>query len=272
MSGGPVVSRPCAPVTPVRRGRLLSSAVVAQGDRTMRPSRALPPLLMLALAACGPAPDPAAAAKDKARADAAAAEAMAAELETQLGNENWTLARAHCDVLAFRFPGSAVVKRYAVRCADAKSRADAQAETARLQGLWSYQTSAVGKGEQRNASIYSKDDIDIDTGAGSSHVRLIFRDHPEWGRSSYLVLDNGDFDCYGGCRLEVRIDGKPRTMAGTRPKTDEAIAMFIEDERGLWRAIRKARTLAIDVPLKGAKTQPVEFEVGGLDASRMPGW
>jgi hypothetical protein len=236
----------------------------------MRMFRAVLSLVPLVVAACGPAPDPAAAAKDKARADAAAAEAMAGELETQLGNENWTLARAHCDVLAYRFPDSAVVKRYAARCADAKSRADAQAEAARLQGLWSYQTAPAGKGTQLNASIYSKDDID--TGAGSSHVRLIFRDHPEWGRSSYLVLDNGDFDCYGGCRLKVRIDGKPRTMAGTRPKTDEAIAMFIEDERGLWRAIRKAKTLTIDVPLKGARTQPVEFEVGGLDASRMPGW
>jgi hypothetical protein len=226
--------------------------------------------LTLALAACGPAPDPQAETKAKAAQDAAAADALAAELDTQLANANWTLARAQCDVLAYRYPKSPLVQRYATRCADAKAKAGAQAESARLQGLWSYQTSPVGKGKQLNASIYAKDDID--TGAGRSQVRLIFRDHPEWGRSSYLVLDNGDFDCYGGCTLKMRVDGKPRTMAGSRPKTDEAIAMFIEDERGLWRTIRKAKTLSIDLPLKGAKTRTVEFEVGGLDASRMPGW
>jgi len=236
----------------------------------MRRSFACAALLMFGLAACGPAPDPQAEAKAKAAQDAAAATALAGELETQLANRNWTLARSQCDVLAYRYPASPLVPRFAERCAEAKAQASQQAETARLQGLWSYQADPVGKGKQLSTSIYAKDDID--TGAGRSQVRLIFRDHPEWGRSSYLVIDSGDFDCYGGCTLKLRVDGKPRTMAGSRPKTDEAIAMFIEDERGLWRTVRKAKTLTIDIPLKGAKTQPAEFEVGGLDAARMPGW
>ena len=240
----------------------------------MRLSRLLPPTLLVALAACGPRPDPQAAAQAaaqaKAQQDAAAAEDMARQAEAAIASENWTLARAHCDVLGFRHPDSDALKRLATRCTDAKSRADAQAKQARLQGLWSYQTQPVGKGRQLNASIYSKDAID--TGAGRSHVRLIFRDHPEWGRSSYLVLDNGDFDCYGGCRLKLDVDGKPRTMAGSRPKTDEAIAMFIEDERGLWRITRGAQTITIRVPLKGAPAQDAVFEVGGLDPDRMPGW
>lgn len=236
----------------------------------MRPSRACLALLIPMLAACGPAPDPAAEARAKAQQDAAAAEENARQVEAALASENWTLARAQCDVLAFRHPQSEAVKRLQSRCADAKARADAAGEQARLQGLWAYQSQDVGKGKQFNASIYSKDAID--TGAGRSHVRLVFRDHPAWGRSSYLVLDNGDFDCYGGCTLKMTVDGKPRTMAGRRPKTDEAIAMFIEDERGLWRTVKKARTLTITIPLKGAPPQSAVFEVGGLDPSRMPGW
>jgi hypothetical protein len=235
----------------------------------MRMSRAIP-LLMLALAACGPAPDPNAEAKQKAQQDAAAAEQMAHELEAQLGSQNWTLARAQCDVLAYRYPKSPAVQRLATQCAEAKAKADEQGEAARLQGLWSYQTSPVGKGKQLNASIYAKDDID--TGAGRSHVRLIFRDHPSWGRSSYLVLDNGDFNCYGGCTLKMKVDGKPRSMAGSRPKTDEAIAMFVEDERALWRTVTHAKAVEITIPLKGTTPQTAVFEVGGLDASQMPGW
>lgn len=236
----------------------------------MRPARLPAVCLALALAACGPAPDPNAAAQAKAQQDAAAAAELAGQLDAQIAASNWTLARAHCDVLLNRYPQSAAAKAAAARCADARTHADAQAEAARLSGLWTYQSEPVGRKQQISASIYSKDDID--TGAGTSRVRLIFRDHPEWGRSSYLVLDNGDFDCYGGCSLKLTVDGKARTLAGSRPKTDEAIAMFVEDERTLWRTVKNAKSLTIRIPLKGARAQDAVFEVGGLDASRMPGW
>lgn len=236
----------------------------------MRLSRLPPAALVLLLAACGPPPDPNAAADAKAKQELAAAEESGRQIDAAIASGNWTLARAQCDVLGFRHPKSAVTERLKARCGEAKSRADAAGESARLQGLWSYQTQAVGKRKQFNASIFSKDPID--TGAGRSNVRLIFRDHPEWGRSSYLVIDSGDFDCYGGCRLKMSVDGKPRTMAGSRPKTDEAIAMFVEDERALWRVVRDAKALVITVPLKGASPQKAEFEVGGLDPSRMQGW
>jgi hypothetical protein len=61
-------------------------------------------------------------------------------------------------------------------------------------------------------------------------------------------------------------------MAGTRPKTDEAIAMFIEDERGLWRLTRNAKRLSIEFPVKPSGTRTAVFEVGGLDRMQMPGW
>ncbi|AXK73454.1 hypothetical protein DWG18_14985 [Lysobacter sp. TY2-98] len=234
--------------------------------------RVFPPVVVLLLAGCGGAtsPDPNAAAKLKAQQDAAASADLGRQLDSQLSAQNWTLARATCDVLAFRFPQSDEAKHFATQCADAKSKAGEQAESARLKGLWTYQTTPVGKGKQLNASVYSKNAID--TGAAQTHVRLIFRDHPSWGRSSYLVLENGDFDCYSGCTLKMKVDGKPRTMAGSRPKTDEAIAMFIKDQRALWRTVRSAKTIEITVPLKGAAPQTAVFEVGGLDPSSMPGW
>ena len=127
-------------------------------------------------------------------------------------------------------------------------------------------------GNQLSAAIYSKERIDSD-GHGRHPVRLIFRDHPAWGRSSYLVLEAGDFACYGGCRVKVAIDdGKPRSMAASRPKTDEAIAMFIEDERALWRLARGAKTLAIEFPVKAGGTRTAVFETGGVDAAKLPGW
>lgn len=229
----------------------------------------LAPVLALLLTACAPAPDPAADAAARAAERGRAAEELARQFDQQFAAGNWPLARAHGDVLLAQYPDTPAARRIAAQHAEARQKADAAQEDKRLAALWSYQSQPVGKGEQLSASIHARQPID--TGGGRSRPQLIFRDHPEWGRSSYLVLENGDFDCYGGCRVRVRLDGRERAMAASRPKTDEAIAMFIEDERALWRAVRGAKTLAIDVPTKGGTHEAV-FEVGGLDPARMPGW
>jgi hypothetical protein len=154
----------------------------------------------------------------------------------------------------------------------ARAEADAALEARRLAALWGYYDVPVGQGHQRSAAIYSRDDVDTD-GQGARRVRLVFRDHPSWGKSSYLVLETGDFNCYGGCTVAVTVDdAKPTRMAAHRPKTDEAIAMFINDARALWRMTRGAKLLAIDFPAKGVGTRTAVFEVAGLDRSRLPGW
>ena len=141
-----------------------------------------------------------------------------------------------------------------------------------MAALWAYQTEAVQGGEQVSAAIYAKKNVDTD-GSGAKQVRLIFRDHPEWGRSSYLTLQAGDFDCYGGCKVKVGVDdAAPKPMAASRPKTDEAIAMFIEDERALWRLAGTAKVLTIEFPVKAGGTRSAVFEVGGLDRSQLPKW
>ena len=87
------------------------------------------------------------------------------------------------------------------------------------------------------------------------------------------MLEGGDFDCYGGCKVKVAFDdAAAKPMSAWRPKTDEAIAMFIEDYRGLWKQMRKAQLLEIEFPVKAGGTRTAVFEVGGLDGSQMPGW
>ena len=89
-------------------------------------------------------------------------------------------------------------------------------------------------GDQLSAAIYSKEPVDV--GGGTAHpVRLIFRDHPEWGRSSYLVLENGDFDCYGGCKVKVTLDD-------ARAEGDGGLAP--EDRRGD-RDVHRGRARAV---------------------------
>lgn len=224
----------------------------------------------LALAACGPREDPQAAAAAQARAEAQAAEEMARAFEAEYAKGNWQLARAHGDILFSKHPGSAAAARIEAPYREAKGKAERAREEQRLAALWTYQTQPLPRGQQVTASLYAKERVDVD-GSGPRPVQLIFRDHPEWGRSSYLVLEAGDFDCYGGCKVKVSVDGAaPKRMDASRPRTDQAIAMFVEDERALWWLAKAAQTVAIEFPVEAGGTRTAVFEVGGLDPARMP--
>ncbi|MFC0676644.1 hypothetical protein ACFFGH_02095 [Lysobacter korlensis] len=227
----------------------------------------------LALAACSPAEDPAAQAAAQAAASEQAAEEAAKQFEAEFAKQNWGLARAHGDVLMAKYADTKAAARIKPQYEEAKANADAEREKRRLTGLWTYQTEAVPGGKQLSAAIYAKEPVDTG-GSGAQPVRLIFRDHPEWGDSSYLTLEGGDFNCYGGCRVKVTLDeGKPRSMAASRPDTDEAIAMFIEDEKALWKMAQQAeKTLAVEFPVKAGGTRTAVFEVGELQPDKLPGW
>jgi len=231
-------------------------------------------VLMLAgaLAACQPAADPKADAAAQAAAQEQAAEEMATSFETEYGKQNWELARAHGDVLAAKYPASAAFGRIEARYNEVRDKAAQAREERRVAALWTYQTQPLKKGEQVSASIYAKDHVDTD-GSGARPVQLIFRDHPDWGRSSYLVLEKGDFDCYGGCKVKLKVDdAAPKPVDASRPKTDQAIAMFIEDEKMLWKTVKGAKVIAIEFPVKAGGTRTAVFEVGGLDPSKLPKW
>ena len=204
-------------------------------------------------------------------ADEKAAREYADGFDAAVAAENWTLAKAQGDVLFARFPDTQQAARIRPHYDDAKAKADALREAARVAALWSYQAENVKGGQQLSAAIYSQEPVDTD-GGGAHPVRLIFRDHPDWGRSAYLVLEAGDFDCYGGCRLKVTADGKTHALPGSRPRTDEAIAMFIDDHKALWKLAKASKQLSIEFPTKGVGRKTVDFEVGGLDPARLPKW
>ena len=236
---------------------------------------ALLAVAIAALAATGcqdPAEQARAQAAAQAQADESAASQAAADFDAAIAAGNWQLAKAQGDVLLARFPDTAAAARIRPQHEQARAKADALREEARVAALWSYASEPVNGGQQLSAAIYSRDGVDSD-GSGEHPVRLIFRDHPDWGRSSYLVMEAGDFDCYGACRVAVTVDdAEPGRMAANRPDTDEAIAMFIDDERALWRMVDGARLLTVEYPVKAGGRRTAVFEVGGLDRGKLPAW
>lgn len=234
---------------------------------------------MLALAACT---DPeaerqkqeAAAAQEHARREVDAA-AVGKQYDGAVAAADWEKARIFGVALFDQYPDSDTARRIEPGFAEVKEKAEAARELRRMQALWSYNQVTVGnKGVQRSAMIQGKERVDVD-GSGAKTVQLVFRDHPEWKRHAYLVLQAGDFAkaCYRACQVKVGLDGAaPRAMAAHRPDTDEAIAMFIDDNRGLWRQARKAKAIEIEFPVQAGGTRSVVFETGGLDGGQMPGW
>jgi hypothetical protein len=226
---------------------------------------------LLVPTACKRADPQAAIATQQAASEQAAGDAARA-FDAAVAQQNWALAKAQGEVLLAQYPDTAAAQRVRPQLEAVKAKSEGAREQSRTAALWSYNAEPVKGGTQLSASIYARDDVNVD-GSGAKPVRLIFRDHPSWGKSSYLVLQAGDSNCYAGCKVKVTVDDAvPKAMAASRPKTDEAIAMFIEDERALWRLAGNAKVITVEFPVKPAGTRTAVFEVGGLDRARLPAW
>jgi hypothetical protein len=229
----------------------------------------------LAVSACGDREAERAAA---AAAQAAAVEQQAAELakkyDSAVASSDWDMARIHGVALLDQYPQSEAAARIGPGLDDVKGKAEAAREQRRMEALWDYSQVGTDGGTQRSAALLSKEPVDVD-GSGAKPVQLVFRDHPTWKRSSYLVLQASDFAraCYSRCQVSVVADGAaPRRMSANRPDTDEATAMFIDDEKALWRLARKTKVLEIEFTVRDGDMHKAVFETGGLDGSQMPGW
>lgn len=201
-----------------------------------------------------------------------AATELARRYDRAVTERNWDMARSFGADLLQSYPGTEAATRIEPGYAEIKAKGDEAREQRRLQALWQYNQTGVPGGTQRSAMIDAKERVDVD-GSGAKRVQLVFRDHPKWKRHAYLVLQAGDFDCYRGCKVQVTVDGgKPKALPAHRPDTDEAIAMFIDDDKALWKLAGQAKSLAISFPVKAGGTRTAVFETAGVDAVQMPGW
>ncbi|MBS0584156.1 MAG: hypothetical protein JSS42_13745 [Proteobacteria bacterium] len=238
----------------------------------------------LALAACSSGSNPpgaaapaAAPAQDAAAAARANAEAQAGkglklyeqmrtsgslDIAAQVGTETVT-----------KYPDSAAAAKIKETLAEVTAKAKEDSEKRRLAGLWAYTVTSVKGGTQYAGSIENNPPLAPLglTGKDAKHVHLILRQHPEWGQTVYLILDNEKFNCKSGCKtLPVSFDGEPaRPWKATIPPTGEP-ALFIDDDKAFIARVLKTKKVAIDVVLVGEGKKTLQFETGGLDMSHLP--
>jgi hypothetical protein len=221
----------------------------------------------LALGACSKSPppvDPAVAAKAVAEASAAKEMVLYDQMRTR---GSWDLATTLGNEVLARYPGTQAAVTVQKTLDAVRAKSAEQAETRRLARLWIYTAVPEAGGTQYAAAIVSKQPL----AHAGARIRLVLRQHPKWGQSVYLLLDGATFDCRKGCAtLAMSFDGKPaQRMRATIPPTGEP-ALFIDDDKGFIAKLEKAKTVAIDVTIRGEGDKAVEFEIGGFDAAKLP--
>ncbi|UXI69066.1 hypothetical protein [Tahibacter amnicola] len=226
---------------------------------------------VLTLAACSDGGKPAAAPPGAAQLQAQQLAVQAAEklkmYEQLRTTERYDLAEGIGSDIVKRFPGTPAADEVQKTLPALKERAAALAESRRIARLWTYNQVKEGKGTQYTAYVFAQGSPEQE---GPDRVRLVLRQHPEWGQSVYLLRDEGGFTCGRDCSVSVRFDDQPaERMPATIPPTGEP-AMFIDRDVAFIAKASKARHVFIDCEWKGKGKRTLDFEVAGLDLAKLP--
>jgi hypothetical protein len=223
--------------------------------------------LSLLLAACAAGEEQGA---ELAPAEAAKAAALLQGYEAARTAGNPEAAEAAADQLRERYPDSEQARKLEPTLDAVRTAAESVRETRRLRGLWDYQANAVGSGTQRSASIFSRtEDMGEDQPASIPDAQLVLRDHPDWGRSAYLLLAQSKFSCGKPCTLQLAFDdAEAQTWRGKQADSGKGPALFIEDEARFVTALRAAKQLRVLLPKGSGSIGSLVFEVGGFSPER----
>jgi hypothetical protein len=209
----------------------------------------------------------------EARLDAAGqarADALYAQYEAARAAGNPEAAEKAADALRDKFEGSDAAAKLAPTLDAVRADAEKAREARRLQGLWDYQANAVEGGTQRSASLFSRTvDAGEDAPAPIPDAQLVLRDHPSWGRSAYLLLQQKKFDCGKPCAMRIAFDAAPASeWKGKQADSGKGPALFIEDHAGFEKALEGAQQVRIELPKGSGRIPALVFEVGGYAPER----
>lgn len=227
-------------------------------------------LLCFLLAACNGGGEEGEGSVELGAADQAKAAQMLQEYNAARDAGNPQAAEAAADKLREKYRDSVAAHGLDPTLDAVRKAAEAQREAARLLKLWDYQDNTVGKGVQHSATIFSKvPDLGEDAPAAAPDAQLVLRDHPDWGRSVYLLLAQTRFDCGKPCRLQLSFDDAPlETWPGKQADSGHGPALFIEDEPRFMKALPDAKRLKVVLPKNSGSLNALTFEVAGFDPGR----
>lgn len=246
------------------------------------------------LAGCGPrAPSAAELAQ---RQQARVAQELGAQYDAARAREDFALAQILGKLVLAQHPASPEAQRMRPEFADVEQRAQAQRERKRQADLWTYHAvpMADGKGTVYTGFLWAQ----VEPGSPLPAVRLVLRNHPEWGLSAYLLSESGaaakphstqpnppppaaiashgagkadsPYRCESpACSINLSFDdGAAQTFTAYEPDQAGTGALFIEEYPRLLDALADSRWMQIDLPVADG-LRPLRFDVGGFEPARL---
>lgn len=227
---------------------------------------------------------------------------MAVQYDAAVVREDFALAQILGNIVLTQYPDSAAAQRIRPLYPQIIARAGQQRERKRQADLWTYHAVANkgGPGTVRTGFIWASDVPD----SREPSIRLVLRNHPEWGLSAYLLMDRArrpgaarepgaaaavaapspppaasdaagalpqsPYDCPDpACPITIRFDDGPaQTFTAYEPDERGTGALFIEDYALLTAAIAAAQWMVIATPTP-AGIRELRFEVAAYDAQRL---
>lgn len=250
--------------------RAATSPVLAPLPRRLLQATALA-LLSLALSACGEREASQPTPQQQAEGEAEEGARLYAQLR-ELGRlEQAELAGRN---VLEKYPESAAAAEVRKTYDALRSEVETQRESRRLAELWVYHAMPEEAGTVRTATIHrSGDDTSTGVADDAQGLRLVLRQHPEWGQAVYLLVSNGDFDCAeAGCTVQVAFDqDEASEWKASVSREGPLPALFIEDDDAFIEALQQADWVQIEAPLAAAASRPLRFEVAGFDRAHWLG-
>ena len=173
-----------------------------------------------------------------------------------------------------KYPDSAAAAEVRKTYDALRAEVETQRESRRLAELWVYHAMPEEAGTVRTATIHrSGDDTSTGVAEDAEGLRLVLRQHPEWGQAVYLLVSNGDFDCpVEGCSVQVAFDqAEASGWKASVSREGPLPALFIEDDEAFIQQLGEASWAEIQAPLAEATDRPLRFEVAGFDRAHWLG-
>lgn len=172
------------------------------------------------------------------------------------------------------YPDSAAAAEVRKTYDTLRTEVEAQRESRRLAELWVYHAMPEEAGTVRTATIHrSGDDTSTGVADDAEGLRLVLRQHPEWGQAVYLLVSNGDFDCpVEGCSVQLAFDqADAAEWKASVSREGPLPALFIEDDEAFIDQLQQAGWIEIQAPLAEQAVRPLRFEVAGFDRAHWLG-
>jgi hypothetical protein len=106
---------------------------------------------------------------------------------------------------------------------------------------------------------------------GSQHARLMIRNSAQYGKDVIFSIARGQFICgVGRCFVQVAFDAnQPESFEVHRPTDLDSTVVFIADYKKFVKRLATAQRVKIQATFYQEGDHVLEFDVSGLDASRL---